>query len=342
MKKRYSLVCRGLRGGTFYCYDSLTKKRSSLGTTDTDDAEQIVQAKNQALRQPALNLHIAKAYLAGTDSGITTRTWQHALNALIETKSGSTKERWSRAAKERALDLIRGRLIVETQAEHFLAVLNAGTVSTNVHLRKLHNFALDMNWLPWPVIPKRRWPAIEFGKKRAITFEEHQKIMAQEQNAERRAFYELAWHLGAAQSDIANLVAEDVDWSDGVIAFSRKKTDTVSMVHVGDKLAAVLGTLPKAGLLFPNFAKLAAGHRSTEFARACRRAEVSGVTLHCYRYAWAERAKTVGMPERFAQQALGHNSAAVHRAYSKKALVKIPSLEEYERKIIHLRRTVNQ
>jgi hypothetical protein len=37
-----------------------------------------------------------------------------------------------------------------------------------------------------------------------------------------------------------------------------------------------------------------------------------------------------GYPERFAQEALGHNSKAVHRAYAKKALMKIPSLQEYE------------
>ena len=52
-----------------------------------------------------------------------------------------------------------------------------------------------------------------------------------------------------------------------------------------------------------------------------------------YRYAWAERAKTVGYPERFAQEALGHNSKAVHRAYAKRALMKIPSLEDYEQQI---------
>jgi len=45
------------------------------------------------------------------------------------------------------------------------------------------------------------------------------------------------------------------------------------------------------------------------------------VTLHSYRYAWAERAKTCGYPERFAQEALGHNSKAVHRAYAKRALM---------------------
>jgi hypothetical protein len=35
-----------------------------------------------------------------------------------------------------------------------------------------------------------------------------------------------------------------------------------------------------------------------------------------------------GYPERFAQETLGHNSKAVHRAYAKRALMKIPSLEE--------------
>jgi len=37
-------------------------------------------------------------------------------------------------------------------------------------------------------------------------------------------------------------------------------------------------------------------------------------------------------PKRFAQEALGHNSKAVHRAHAKRALMKIPSLEDYEQK----------
>ena len=56
-----------------------------------------------------------------------------------------------------------------------------------------------------------------------------------------------------------------------------------------------------------------------------------GVSLHSYRYSWAERAKTVGYPERFAQEALGHNSKAVHRAYARRAKVTVPSLEDYEK-----------
>ena len=74
-----------------------------------------------------------------------------------------------------------------------------------------------------------------------------------------------------------------------------------------------------------------AAHRATEFKRYCRRAGVRGVKLHSYRYTWAERAKKAGYQERFAQQALGHNSTAVHRAYAKKAQVQVPSLEEYEK-----------
>ena len=101
--------------------------------------------------------------------------------------------------------LIRDRVILETQAEHLLACLKAGTVSTNVHLRKLHNFCLSMNWLPWPLIPKRLWPEVRFKEKRAITIEEHQLIIEREKNPERRSFYELCWHLGGSQTDIANL-----------------------------------------------------------------------------------------------------------------------------------------
>jgi hypothetical protein len=47
--------------------------------------------------------------------------------------------------------------------------------------------------------------------------------------------------------------------------------------------------------------------------------------------AWAERALKCGYPERFAQQALGHNSKAVHHVYSKHAEVTVPSLDDWEK-----------
>jgi hypothetical protein len=167
--------------------DSTTGERSSLGTIQKADAEQIVNAKNQALRQPALNLQIAKAYLAGTDSGITTRTWQHAIEALMASKHGANQCRWKTAARDRAFASLLSRVIVETNGETLLKVMQAGTVSTNVFLHKLHNFCLNMNWLPWPLIPKAQWPAVKHKEKRAITLEEHQRILRGENNPEWNA-----------------------------------------------------------------------------------------------------------------------------------------------------------
>ena len=73
MKTRYRLIRRGNRGGAFYCVDPKTGRRTGLHVPDEDAAQQVIQAKNQAERQPMLNLRIAKAYLAGTDSGVATR-----------------------------------------------------------------------------------------------------------------------------------------------------------------------------------------------------------------------------------------------------------------------------
>ena len=64
--------------------------------------------------------------MAGSDSGIATRTWQNAIGAITDTKHIETKSRGQRAAKEKAFDLIRRRVIVETPAELLLEVLKAG------------------------------------------------------------------------------------------------------------------------------------------------------------------------------------------------------------------------
>jgi integrase len=168
-------------------------------------------------------------------------------------------------------------------------------------------------------------------------YEEHQKIIAAEVNPERKTHYQLCWHLGASQGDIAKLKGEDVDWTDNTISFVRKKTSVPVLVHLGAEALNLFKDLPSEGPLFPYLSRVRAGDRATEFASRCRQLGIKGVTLHSYRYAWAERAKTAGMPERFAMENLGHNSKAVHRAYAKKALMKIPSLEDYEQKALTTR-----
>jgi len=331
MKRRFILY-RRKRGGMFYLEDTQSKKQESLHTRNRADAVSVLNARNESTRQPQLNLQIAKAYLSGTDSSVTTRTWQTAIESLTNSKSGANQHRWRIAARDKAFAPLLSRVIIETPGELLLNVIQAGTVSTNVYLRRLHNFCVDMNWLPWPLVPKRQWPAVKFKEKRAITLEEHQKIIAAEVNPERKALYQLCWHLGASQGDIANLKGEDVDWQNGTVSFTRKKTGVAVLVHLGHEALNVFKDLPSEGMLFPYLASVRAGDRATEFGQRCRRLGIVGVTLHSYRYAWAERAKTVGYPERFAQEALGHNSKAVHRAYAKRALMKLPSLEEYEQR----------
>jgi integrase len=128
------------------------------------------------------------------------------------------------------------------------------------------------------------------------------------------------------------LTADTIDWAARTISYARMKTGSQAMIHFGDSVAEILRGRPQVGLLFPQVSKWKESDRGKAFIRRCRLVGVSGVSLHSYRYAWAERAKTCGYPERFAQEALGHNSKAFHRAYARKARVAIPSLEEFENK----------
>ncbi len=159
-------------------------------------------------KQQAVNLQIPQVYLQHSDPEHAKRTWRLVMDRMGELKSGNTRKRWDMAVKDRAFDPFRSLALIKTQAEHFLTALQEGTVSTNVFLRRIHNFALDMDWIPKAIIPKRQWPRIEFHAKRAITWPEHQAILAQEKNPEYCAYYELLWHLGGSESDIANRLFE--------------------------------------------------------------------------------------------------------------------------------------
>jgi integrase len=334
MKNRYSIYRR--ENGIYYSLDRIAKKRDSLNTPDLVEAKRLLNALNEACQQPAVNLQIAQVYLQHSDPDFAKRSWQHVMDEMGRTKAGSTKKRWDVAIKDKAFDQIRFLVLIKTQAEHLLDSMHKGTVSTNVFLRRIHNFALDMSWLPRAIIPKRQWPAVQFKDKRAITFDEHVAIVSREKNPERQKFYELCWHLGGSQGDLACLKGEDVDWENRTVSFTRKKTGVPVILHLGEDALNLFRDLTSEGFLFPYLASVRAGDRATEFKQRCRGLGIEGISLHSYRYAWAERAKACGYPERFAQEALGHNSAAVHRAYAKRARMKLPSLEEYEKKAISL------
>jgi integrase len=330
MKQRYSVFPRPW--GVYYYQDRVTGKQGSLKTRDLKEAHRLVAAKNEHEQAPAFSRHLARVYWKAGDPAGASRTWQHVMDEIPKLKQDDTRHRWLTAIKDEAFDSIRKVVVLETCADHFLKVLENGTVSTNIYLRRIHNFALDMSWLPWPVLPKQRWPKIQFKKKRAITREEHDQIVAAERNPERQAFYQLAWQLGASQSDLAFLEAKEVNWQDRVIAFHRKKTGTLVLQSFDEETAELLRTLPQDGPLFPYLRTVRAGDRATEFKQRCVGLGIKGVSLHCYRYAWAQRARKAGMPVRFAQDALGQNSKAVHFGYADMPEVKVPPLSEFEKR----------
>lgn len=184
---------------------------------------------------------------------------------------------------------------METTAVDFLAVLNDGRVSVGHFLKRLHNFALSLGWLAVPVLAPRFWPKPQFKAKRGITLAEHQAILAAEKNSERNLFYQLLWEIGASQSDAASLTAENIDWPTQTLSYFRMKTGEHAQLAISKKLSAILNELPTVGALFPTISRINANARAAEFNRRCKLLEIKGVTLHSYRYAWAERAKTAAL-----------------------------------------------
>jgi integrase len=332
------------RNRVFYWQENDSQKQGTLRTSDKREAERLLNAMNESHRQPTLNLNLARAYLAAHDPKMAKRTWQAVMDEMATHGIPTTQHRCARGFRSKAYDSIRNKPLVQTTGENLLAIIHANGNCVAHYLRRLHNLALDVGWLPWPILAKRAWPKIRSQSKRAITAEEHAAVIASEKNLERRSYYELLYETGAAQTDAANLTADDIDWTNGILVYQRRKLGPFSepaRLTIGHKLNTLLQSLPRSGDLFPHIKRTCANHRSAEFRRRCRVAGISGVSLHSYRHAWAQRAKTCGYPQRFAQEALGHNSRAVHEAYAKGALVILPPLDQYEQmqttKVIRLR-----
>jgi len=148
------------------------------------------------------------------------------MNHMLDRKGevrASTLSRAAVAFGSKPFDIIRNKRLVETVSEDLLRVLKAGGVSTNVWLRVLHNTALKLDWLLRRVLAEAAWPKVRYGVTRAITAEEHGKIIAKERDDERKRFYQTLWHTGAAPVDIANLTHENVNWEKKVLQFFRQK-----------------------------------------------------------------------------------------------------------------------
>ncbi|MCE0498938.1 MAG: hypothetical protein LV481_13440 [Methylacidiphilales bacterium] len=203
MKNTYRLY---RRKGIYHVHDAETGKQQSLGTRDKEEAKRLAMAKNEARDNRLLNYKIAEAHLAAHDPAMTKRTWQDVMDHLLSREDEvkeSTLRRARMAYKSKPFDKIRNKKLVKTVSEDFLKVLKAGETSTNVWLRILHNTALKLDWLLRRVLAEAAWPEVKYGITRAITWDEHQKIMAKKRNPEQARYYQVLWHNGGAPVDIA-------------------------------------------------------------------------------------------------------------------------------------------
>src|SRR5262245_59796481 len=100
MRNRYRLF---RRGNVFWCHDHLTGKhgkQESLHTKDRATATRILNARNEAHRQPLVNREIARAFAKAGDPAAATRTWQFVMDKALtrkQLKRPSTYARWKTA-----------------------------------------------------------------------------------------------------------------------------------------------------------------------------------------------------------------------------------------------------
>lgn len=79
MKQRFTLF---LRSGVYYIEDTNTGKQSSLRTRNPAEANTLLHARNEATRQPDLNLQIARTYMTASDPALSARAWQHVMQQI--------------------------------------------------------------------------------------------------------------------------------------------------------------------------------------------------------------------------------------------------------------------
>lgn len=141
MSNRYRIYIRNKhRGGkTWYIEDNQTGDRESLRTTDKHNALQMLLLKNRPHQEAGYHAQMARTHILVSNPQNADRTWQSVMEAAAQDKTGSTKVRWERAVASKPFDHIRNQLVAKTTSDDLRKVLNAGRVSTNIYLRRVHN-----------------------------------------------------------------------------------------------------------------------------------------------------------------------------------------------------------
>ncbi len=334
------------KNGMFFSFDKITTRQASLKTKDEETAKRLLEALNESVRNPMINRRMGQVYLSAADPQLIKRTWRDVVEKYrtSRTLKESTLDRLVRAEAAKPMQKLLGRIVIETTSEELLAVLKSGGVSVNVYLRRWHNFAQQMDWLPKAIVPIALWPAPEYEEKRAITLEEHRILVNYVEREEWKDYLEVLWWTGGAQADIACLKRDRMNIFSRTLSFKREKLQKkrkssnrpkgLTHLTMGQTLFQILERRFELNeFAFPYLSGINTKNRSTYFRRFCDRAGVpEDVTLHCYRYSICERMAAIGFNERYAKALVGHASSQIHADYARNAQIIIPSLEDEEQK----------
>lgn len=311
------------RKGVWYACNRQTAKPQSLQTRNESEAHERLNVLNRGAvgRQEARAKMGFWAKMAGYDH--TDKTWQDAMDSCAGRShlDPATSKRLASCFRSKRFDKLRIKRICETLPDDLDELLACGKPSIVKNLRTLHTEAVRRRLLYSPLIHPRQVRVMRLKDPRATTIEEHQRIMDRAKTEERRLYYQLLWHTGASQSDCANFRAEDFCKVRRDLHYNRAKTANECRLEFTQEVFALLDQLPKRGFLFPSIQKESESQRGTVFRRACGSLQINGITLHSYRYAFAERCRLNGITVEEAMAAMGLKSFAVYHSYAKGAKI---------------------
>mgnify|MGYP001288599589 CR=1 FL=1 len=365
--KPYKLKKRNDKGGVYYIIDKATGKSRSSKTTDKHQARELAQEQYNLTdnTNAAFHMKCAEMHLAKCNPEWTINTWDMIAKRMINGPRGrfggekkprtiaTAQSCWNNACWNR----LRDKRVIDTVPNDFhQATKGVGIALVNFG-KQLHNYATNHRLMPYPIMGTEMWVKHQSKpRSRAVSEEEHHKILhyinstktdlwgqyikhhprtsPKQWRDEWVNYLWFLWFTAASSSDAANMKAENIKWNENVLEYTRDKwvkPDEHAPVRVaiakGGQLEELLKRLPKSGNLFSLLSRTRVDSRSNRFRRIIDALGISGISIHGYRYAFAERAKRAGMSAEDRMANLGHSTFEMTNHYDKKAKVVPASIE---------------
>jgi hypothetical protein len=316
---------------------------------------------NVAFHKKTAEMHLAKC-----NPEWTINTWDMVINSMKKAprgqvggqKSARTVRTITSSWGNKCWNRIRHKRLIDTLPSDFQGALNGLGCGLVAFGKTLHRFAFNHGMMPYQIMGDAMWPKVKFNRRsRAITEAEHVRLVKYFSEAGERVYRMalkhhpdttiaqwqeewvnylwLLWFTAASNSDAANMKAENILWDERVIAYKRDKwqepeeTPPVCVaIAKGGQLEKLLKALPAQGNLFPLLTQIGQESRCRVFKKARERVGIKGrVTIHGYRFGFAERAKKGGMSVEDRMISLGHANYKMTHHYDKHALVTPQSIE---------------